>query len=86
MIHLFSSTKNMYSITLHLFTLMREYTNHVFVLSDGIIDDPMYANMLSYAMMTGNKLAFAFNDADKFKILANKTSWNSSLYYYMDCQ
>ena len=86
MIHLFSSTKNMYSITLHLFTLMREYTNHVFVLSDDIIDDPMYANMLSYAMMTGNKLAFAFNDADKFKILSSKTSWNSSLYYYMDCQ
>lgn len=86
MIHLYSSTKNAYAIVIHVFTLMREYSGHIFVLSDDFIDDTLYAHILSYAMITGNRLAFSFNDGDKFKILGNKTNWNNHLYYYMDCQ
>ena len=86
MIHLFSSTKNAYSIVLHLFSMMREYKDHIFVLTDEFIDDALYGQMLSYAMISGNRLAFAFNDDDKFKILGSKTKWNNAQYYYMDCQ
>ena len=86
MVHLYSSTKNAYAIMIHLFTLMREYKDHIFVLSDDFIDDALYGQILSYAMISGNRIAFAFNDDDKFKILNNKTKWNNRLFYYMDCQ
>ncbi len=86
MVHLFSTTKNVYSITLHLYSLMKNYKNHIFVLTDDFIDDAMYGQMLSYAMITGNRLAFAFNYEEKDSILLNKTTWSRNLYYYMDCK
>lgn len=86
MVHLFTTTKNPYGLLMHLFSLMKEYKDHLFVISDDFIDDSLYGLILSYAMISGNRLSFAFNDDEKYGIFANKTTWSKELYYYMDCQ
>lgn len=86
MIELFSSYQNVYSIILHAFALMKYYTNHVIVIKEGSIDDCTFGNLLEYAMRTGNKVCFAFNDEDVKMAFWNRTTWNKRLYYYIDCR
>lgn len=81
-----SSTNNMYSMTLHLYSFMTYYTNHIFVIDNKQVDDALFDSFLEYAMITGNRVAFAFSQKDIDRVLLNKTTWNKSLYYYMDLQ
>ena len=81
-----SSTDNMYSMTLHLYSFMTYYTNHIFVIDSRQVDDALFDSFLEYAMITGNRVAFAFSPKDIDRVLLNKTTWNKSLYYYMDLQ
>lgn len=86
MIELMSTTNNVYSIILHAFAFMRYYTNHIIVIKNNSIDDTTFANILEYGLITGNRVCFAFDDNDLNRIFLNKTTWNNSLFYYMDCK
>lgn len=81
-----SSTDNMYSMTLHLYAFMTYFTNHIFVIDNKQVDDALFDSFLEYAMITGNRIAYAFSVNDIDRVLINKTTWNNTLYYYMDLQ
>ena len=81
-----STTDNLYSLTLHLYAFLTYFTNHIFVVNNKQVDDALFDSFLEYAMATGNKVAFAFDDRDIWNILFNKTKWNNRQYYYMDLQ
>lgn len=86
MIHLFSSSRNIYGIFIQLFSLMRYYTDHLFVVSGEYIDDSTFALMLWYGMLTGNRVAFSFDQSDLERIFFEKTTWNKNLFYYINCE
>ena len=81
-----STTDNLYSLTLHLYAFLTYFTDHIFVVNNKQVDDALFDSFLEYAMATGNKVAFAFDDRDIWNILFNKTKWNNRQYYYMDLQ
>ena len=85
MIELLSTDNNVYSLVLHAFSFMRYYTNHLIVIKNENIDDCTFGNMLEYALITGNRVCFAFDDSDVEKAFVNKTTWNKTLFYYMNC-
>ena len=85
MIELLSTDNNVYSLVLHAFSFMRYYTNHLIVIKNENIDDCTFGNMLEYALITGNRVCFAFDDSDVEKAFVNKTTWNKKLFYYMNC-
>lgn len=81
-----SSDDNFYSLTLHLYAFMTYYTDHIFVIDVKNVDDSLFNSFLEYAIITGNKLAYAFSELDISRVLWNKATWNKSLYYYVDLQ
>ncbi len=86
LVELRSTTHNVYSIILHAFAMMKFYTNHIIAINSEDIDDCTFANLLEYAMITGNRVCFAFSKDDIYKAFWNKTTWNKKLYYFIDCQ
>lgn len=86
MIELRASTNNIYALTLHLYSLMNCYKNHIFVIRNECVDDAMFGNFIEEAFRTENKVCFAFNDNDVNMAFWNTTTWNKMNYYYFDCQ
>ena len=81
-----SSDDNIYSLVLHVMSFMRYFTNHIILIDNKQVDDALFNLFLEYSFKTGNRVAFAFNQWDIDRTVLYKTKWNSSKYYYMDCQ
>lgn len=81
-----SSDNNPYAIVLNVFSLMKYYTDHIFVINADCVDDSLFNEMLEYAFITGNRLCFAANQEEIFSIILNKAKRNKELYYYIDFQ
>lgn len=78
-------TNNMYALFVTLFSMMKIYTNHIFVIECTTVDDSLFNLFLEYSFITGNKVVYSASQMEINLVLWNKAKWNNNTFYYFTC-
>lgn len=81
---LFKSTeKNIYSLILEVFYVLKNFTGKRLVVQGEFVDDAAYASMLEYAILTGNEISYVFNDSEIGNVISKYGGENT--FYWLNC-
>ena len=79
-----NESRLIYSIILHLLSLMRSTTNHTFAVKGEHIDDTSFTLMLDFALQTGNKLVYVENNDEMWQVFLSNKKFDEDTYYIYD--
>lgn len=78
-----STVKNPYALILESFFIMKNFKDKIIVFKGDYVDDSLYSAFLEYGLMTGNHVAFVFNDMEIGNVIKKYGCDNS--FYWINC-
>jgi len=81
-----ATTKNIYSLSLFAYSMLKGAKNHIFVILCDGIDDNFYNSILEYSFNTSNKVFWITEPDEIWKIYEKYSTKNNGLFYYFDCK